>query len=281
MRAFPLGYVPSAKDVLEYYGSEGDSEVKEMIFEYSQYRQTMLVLDESAFGNRKRSVMLRSPDDIPNMAKATLSREENPMAPRKYPAFHGTVKKYRHPNAAGLREVQRIGADCVIDIDIKVGYKKAFRAGESVVRLYDKYDIPYFVKFSGGTGPHIIIPAEALPGDCGRFDDLCQRILEFVMRKTGAPGIDTSFSSPTHFLRLPYSIHERTGLVSIPLSEEQFHNFKPKMAEIPNVEVVQKFCEVSRQSVENLRNLIADAGGETKGRRRRFPFGRGKGQDLD
>jgi len=277
----PLGYVPSAKDILEYYGSESKSGIKEAIFEYSKYRQTMLVLDTSAFENRKRSVMLRSQDDIPNMARATLSREANPMAPRKYPAFHGTVKKYRHPNLAGLREVQMIGADCVIDIDIKVGYKKAFRAGESVVRLYDKYDIPYFVKFSGGTGPHIIIPAEALPGDCGKFDEVSERILQFVMKKTGAPGIDTSFSSPTHFLRLPYSVHERTGLVSIPLSKEEFYDFKPKMAEIPNVEVVQKFCEVSRQSIENLRNLINEASGDIKGRRRWHPFGRGEGQDFD
>jgi len=277
----PLGYVPSAKDVLEYYGSESKPGIKETIFEYSKYRQTMLVLDTSAFENRKRSVMLRCQDDIPNMARATLSREANPMAPRKYPAFHGTVKKYRHPNVAGLREVQRIGADCVIDIDIKVGYKKAFRAGESVVRLYDKYDIPYFVKFSGGTGPHIIIPAEALPGDCGKFDEVSERILQFVMKKTGAPGIDTSFSSPAHFLRLPYSVHERTGLVSIPLSKEEFYNFKPKMAEIPNVEVVQKFCDVSRQSIENLRNLINEASEDTRGRRRWYPFGRGEGQDFD
>ena len=231
-------------------------------------------MDTSAFGKRGRSRRLRSPDDFADMAKAPLLREANPRAPRRYPSFHGTVKRRRSASFKVSRGHRGTGVDFVIDIDIKTGYKKAFKAGAAVLRLFDKYGVPYFVKFSGGTGPHFIVPAEAFPLDCGSFGEVSQRLLQFVIDKTGVPRIDTSFSSPSHFLRLPYSVHEGTGLVSIPLTKDTFYKFRPRMAEIPNVEVADKLYEITKQTTENLRNLIDEATKSSKESRRWFPFRR-------
>jgi hypothetical protein len=47
--------------------------------------------------------------------------------------------------------------------------------------------------------------------------------------------IDLSFRHPQHFLRMPYALHERTGLVSLPLTMEEYEAFTPEMARPENV----------------------------------------------
>jgi len=53
-----------------------------------------------------------------------------------------------------------------------------------------------------------------------------------------AQKLDRSFTSPAHFLRLAYSINEKTGLVSLPIRLEEFDNFFWQEAKIEEVKVI-------------------------------------------
>jgi hypothetical protein len=50
--------------------------------------------------------------------------------------------------------------------------------------------------------------------------------------------LDRSFTNSSHFLRLAYSMHERTGLVSIPVEMEKFEKFSWRKAEARWVRVL-------------------------------------------
>lgn len=55
--------------------------------------------------------------------------------------------------------------------------------------------------------------------------------------------IDTVLISSRHMFRMPYSVNEKTSLVSIPIKIDQIKNFKPSQAKIKNVEVETSFLD--------------------------------------
>jgi len=55
--------------------------------------------------------------------------------------------------------------------------------------------------------------------------------------------IDTILISSRHMIRMPYSINEKTSLVSLPLKLNQIKNFQPSQAKIKNIEVETSFLE--------------------------------------
>jgi hypothetical protein len=76
--------------------------------------------------------------------------------------------------------------------------------------------------------------------------------------------LDNSFSDGGHFLRLPYSLNERTGLVSLPLRPEDYDRFEPAMAETTNVRVGEEGFRtddlIARQ--DGMRRLLEEALGD-------------------
>lgn len=55
--------------------------------------------------------------------------------------------------------------------------------------------------------------------------------------------IDTILISSRHMIRIPYSLNEKTNLVSLPLKLNQIKDFKPLQAKMKNVEVENSFFE--------------------------------------
>jgi hypothetical protein len=159
------------------------------------------------------------------------------------------------------------GADLVMDIDVKGDYKEAFRDGRKILDFLDSYNAPYRVKFSGGSGPHIIIPYEAFPESLsgGRFDRAHKLLFQIITSRSGASHVDGSFTSTGHFYRMPYSLNEITGLVSLPLTREQYDDFTPSMAEVSNVQVDDNwFQEPDEKAREALMEIIRDNTGRSK-----------------
>jgi len=62
--------------------------------------------------------------------------------------------------------------------------------------------------------------------------------------------LDRSFTSPAHFLRLAYSINEKTGLVSLPIRLEEFNNFFWQAARLEEVKVVDDWWGIVPADVQ-------------------------------
>jgi hypothetical protein len=187
------------------------------------------------------------------------------VVPRRYPAFHGTLGRYLA--ASGIISRGQKGADLVFDIDVKGNYREAFREGRRIIDFLDSYNAPYRIKFSGGSGPHIIIPYEAFPESLssGRFDRAYKLLFQIVSSRSKAGHIDGSFTSTGHFFRIPYSLNENTGLASLPLSREQYDDFTPSMAEVPSVQVDDEwFQEPDEGAKEALTEVIRDGLGRSR-----------------
>jgi hypothetical protein len=143
------------------------------------------------------------------------------QVPPRYPGLHATV-----------------GRDLVFEVDAKQDRREAFEGGRRVMEFLDRYGAPYRVKFSGNSSSHVIIPRaayETLISEEQR-SALSRRLYAWVVEQCGV-AVDGSFGGEHHFLRLPYSLNERTGLVSLPLSREEYDDFELEMAEAPRVRV--------------------------------------------
>ena len=69
--------------------------------------------------------------------------------------------------------------------------------------------------------------------------------------------LDTIFISSRHMFRSPYSINEKSGLVSIPINADQFNNFNLSLAKINNVKVEGAF--IKRPDMQEATQLIVQA----------------------
>jgi len=250
-----LGYILTAEDVFAYYGEERE-DIQRAIFRYGEDRETVVVMQTSILGRgRGDGPGFRSPEQILEISRMCLDEQEGPVL-RNYPAFHGTVGKYSENGGIFRRTRTLVGSDMVFDIDVKTNYKEAFRHGMRIADFLDRYDVPYRVKFSGGSGPHIILPYEVFPKPFS--DAKFKRVFNMISNLAEAEHVDGSLWAPTHFLRLPYSLNENTGLASLPLTREKMESFEPGMAEIQNVKVDENWFELPEDSQERMERFFVD-----------------------
>jgi hypothetical protein len=256
----PLGYVLTMKDVIEYY--TGREDVQRALLSHGRRRKVVSGLDAGIFGQRGKP--LTEPGQIAEMMERSLEKQISAV-PRKYPSFHACITRMsvngngKNGGEFGHERTDTL-SDVVIDIDIKDNQKAAWAQGRKVLDVLDSYGVPYRVKFSGHASPHILLPGELFPPEVnrGKGGGFLGRLIEFVTRKAKATNVDGSFSSPEHYLRMPYSLNEHTGLVSIPIRPGEYDSFRVEMAEAPNVEVREDWMEVSHRG--GIDNLLADAG---------------------
>ncbi|MCZ6677151.1 MAG: hypothetical protein O7E52_07850 [Candidatus Poribacteria bacterium] len=250
-----LGYILSQEDILAYYGEQRE-DVAAAIFRYGQDRDTVLVMNSATLSRgHGDGPGFNSPEQITEIARESLSELEERI-PRKYPAFHGTVCRYANQGFF-KRDRRRLGVDMVFDIDIKTNYRETFRYAARIVDFLDRHDVPYRIKFSGNTSAHIILPCEAFPQPFPKSE--FQRLFKTIQEKSGVQDVDDSFSSSSaHFLRLPYSLNENTGLVSLPLTREEFDGFEPGRAEWQNVEVNDAWFRLPEDAQERMERFLVD-----------------------
>lgn len=253
-----IGYILSAEDVLAYYGAERQ-DIPNALFRYGKDRETIAVLQTGVLGRgRGDGPGFRSPEQILATARMCMDDQKGNV-PRNYPGFHGTVGRYELSRGILRRKQKPIGSDMVFDIDVKNNYKEAFRNGTRIVEFLDHYNVPHRVKFSGGSGPHIILPYEVFPHPFS--DAKFKQVFTTIVNLSEAQHVDTSFHSPGHFLRLPYSLNENTGLASLPLRREQLESFEPGMAEIQNVMVDESWFSLPEDAPERMMRFLVDVFG--------------------
>ena len=136
----------------------------------------------------------------------------------------------------------RISWDFLLDLDAE-DFDAARRAAYKAKQVLEKFNVEnYLLKFSGRRGFHLIIPSLSLdifqPGESRlAYPKLAVMLAKFFEAVICEPEvkIDLSVYKPRQLMRAPYSYHEKTGLLSIPVDDPldfRMEEAKPENAEI-------------------------------------------------
>jgi len=268
---------PIEEEIISYYSRKDI--LKEML-KISNNREFIGVFRNGAYSKRPSIIQYES--DITEMVKAGIT------------SFHCSVERWKNPlllstDTKNYDEL-RIGFDFIIDIDSKIGIEAAAICAQLVCNLLKEYKIKsYGVKFSGSRGFHIILPFEAFPKEIDfeeirkQYPKIPKILSEFIREKIKEELLETLVERYTiknllettkshtldpynwveiekgwgerHLFRAPYSINEKTWLISIPIEEPK--NFNLKMALMSNVKINSEFFKIPDS--EEAENLLLDA----------------------
>jgi len=167
--------------------------------------------------------------------------------------------------------------DFIIDIDAKVKLEHAIVATEVIHNFLKDLGVEATVKFSGRRGVHIGVAAEAFPDSIdfkktsSRYPEVPQALAEFIVEKLREQILEglideeggvaslvkclpsISELSPyafidiekgwgnRHLFRLPYSLHPKQWLVSVPIKIEDLKHFKPENAKPEKIKTDVEF----------------------------------------
>ena len=222
-------------------------EIQKNIFEFCKNREISPRYFEG-FGTRPDSFEYQG-DVFELVKKGTTS-------------FHCSQELWKNPLdiITGMTDEQanelREGWDLLIDIDSKyIDYSKIM--ARVILDLLKFHNIKNFgIKFSGSKGFHLIIPWKAFPKEINevstadKFPEYPRIITQYIIEKTKSQLIekvsdlerpseyvsdfeapkevmpDLILVSPRHLFRTPYSLHEKTALASVVLTEDELEKFQ-------------------------------------------------------
>jgi len=235
--------------IISYYSRK---DVQQAMYNYAKGRKICVLRNfRPMFGNSQ----LRKPEDLLYIM-AFYSQE-----PKLWPSIHGMASRRNDDGRAVF--------DLVVEVDFKKSRSKSFSLSRPIVNLLQNLGVDFRMKFSGNASPHIIIPAEAFPEEWRKISkcrSLYGKLLEFFRTQIKSPRtLDGSFRNPNHFLRMPYSLNENTGLVSLPMRVEDFDRFSWESARPESVEIVEDWwTPVAEDAPERTAALIEMAFGQRK-----------------
>jgi len=129
--------------------------------------------------------------------------------------------------------------DLGIDMDAhEIPYEQCYIETKRLKDFFDEYKIPYSIRFTG-SGFHFnvsgaYIPSKHEEGVLGKVET-CKRIVYELSVLLNLTSLDKSIYDIRRIWRMPYSLHSKTNLVCLPLTDEQFENFNKDMALPENV----------------------------------------------
>lgn len=197
-------------------------------------------------------------------------------------AFHGSVERWKNPHLIDEVDDPddlRTGWDLVIDIDCDHDLAFAKMTAKTLLEELREFGIDHVsVKFSGNRGFHLGVRHEAFPDRLegepisSWYPDLPQAIVGFLRSRIRDrladrfiehdPAIrdqiypdDTDEPDPyslcdvendwgdRHLFRMPYSVNEKSWLVSLPIDPEAIDDFEKQDAEPDAVTVEHRFLD--------------------------------------
>lgn len=253
--------------ILEYYSRK---DVQSILIESAKDREVGIKFNDT-FG--KRPDVLQYENDVYELTSQGAT------------SFHISQERWSNPLLlrTGMTKSQlddlRIGWDLIIDVDGKtLEYSKivTFYLLEAL-KFHNIKNIS--VKYSGNKGFHIGIPFESFPRNVNNQEtkDLFpegvkiiasylvdmirshvnEKIQDFDKKKLVE--IDSLLISSRHMFRAPYSINEKSGLVSIPINPNNILDFDVNEANVENVKVNRKFLDRTNISSLDASSLIIQA----------------------
>ncbi len=274
-------------EAIKYYSK---LEICSFIAKVSQNREVAVQLQGGHYS--KRPQIIQFPQDITSFAQEGgtsfhISQER----------WSDPLKLSSEITPAEMEKI-RIGWDFIIDIDCP-DFKISTLAAEAIIEFFNEYNINPQIKFSGNKGWHICIPFEAFPsGSEKEFPHLSDTLIKFVNEKIKPIfrkklsecnfdlgkfleennlekkdymekeeinlqkllGLDIQLASPRHLIRAPYSLHEKSGLVSKVISPKEIKNFKKEDAHPKKIEKVNEhFMNGEKFAGEEMIEIITEA----------------------
>jgi len=233
-------------------------EVQQRMIEIAKDREIAGTFESGSYS--KRPDILVYPKDIEEKVKlgviafhCSVEQWKNPMALKP---------ELSQEELSNLRKAW----DVIIDIDAKAKVEHAKIAAKCVCDFLKDFGIKATVKFSGRRGFHIGISAQALPSKINfkevskLYPDLLKTIINFIREKTkdiildelikyegGVAALIKTVESVSelsafsfleiendwgvrHMFRMPFSLHNKTFLVSLPIDVKKLLDFKPEDA---------------------------------------------------
>ena len=149
-----------------------------------------------------------------------------------------------------------VGYDFAMDFDAheEGGFYQAFQDVKKIVKLFDKWEIPYSVRFSG-SGFHLVIEDQFLP-KMKDFMMAFQGFAQYLKVIFDLKSLDESIYDIRRIWKCPYSIDFKTGNVCLPLSKEQFEHFTLGMVKPQSVLRYNLFNRGNLNREGSLENVI-------------------------
>jgi hypothetical protein len=225
-------------EAVKYYS---DRQVQEQIVKAGKNREVIPSFGDKGFGKRPAIIM--------------YEREIYDLARKGATSFHASEERWINPlmlqtssSPKKLDELRK-GWDLILDIDTEK-FEYAKKTTALLVEALKSHGIKHVsLKFSGNKGFHVGVPFESFPKSfSGKpikelFPEAPRTIaeyLKFFVEKRLAEhigeqpfqkvSVDTVFLAPRHLFRMPYSLHEKSGLVSLPIPVDGLERFKKKDA---------------------------------------------------
>ena len=241
---------------LEYYARK---DIQRALVESAPNREVAVSFGDKGFGKRPDTLNYES--DVLELAKQGAT------------SFHISEEHWQNPRllTPGMTKKQlddlRTGWDFILDIDSpNLEHSKiiAFYLIQAL-KFHNIQNIS--IKYSGNKGFHIGIPFSSFPKEFNEektkaiFPDLPRVVAEYLtdMIKEHLSEkikdadideilqVDTVLISPRHLYRAPYSLHEKSGLASIPIDPETVLDFDKNEAlpekVVPSIKFLDKSSE--------------------------------------
>ncbi len=164
-----------------------------------------------------------------------------------HPGIHLTHAEYdRHPLRFGDQGGSR-AFHFFLDVDGRNSLSPAKNVISSMSSSLEEVGVPHWLKFSGRSGFHLHIPASAFEDTLGTnpaqtAPRLFLDIKHFLIRRAAEEcpsDLADSILHPKRFYptsqgiqRLPFSLHEETGLLAVPLVRRDLRHFDPRIASV-------------------------------------------------
>ena len=253
------------EEILKYYS---DKKLLNAILEASLDREVVPILSSGSFGKRPNAVFYER--DIEQLVKEGAI------------SFHGSVERWKNPLSlrTDMRRADfdklRAGWDLIIDIDCDRELEYAKKAAKAVCKALRGRGLKsYSVKFSGNRGFHIGVPFEVFPksimgiGEISKqFPKIPHMLINYIKYLVKAPlqdefgedpdkilVLDSALVTSRHLIRMPYCLHRKTWLVSLPIKEAEIDSFKKEDAQAGKVSVKGKFLDRAVEENEALELL--------------------------
>ncbi len=237
---------------LKYYSQE---KIQKAIIRHSLHKEVVASYGGKGFG--KRPDTLNYDSDILELAKQGAT------------SFHISEEHWKNPRnlVPGMTKRQldelRKGWDFILDID-SPNLEHSKIIAHFLIQAMKFHDITNIsVKFSGNKGFHIGVPFKSFPDE---FNDTplkelfpdSARIVANYLTEMIRPHlserlknenieevlkVDTVLISPRHLYRAPYSLHEKSGLASLPIDPETVLEFNKTDASPEKIEPTLNFLE--------------------------------------
>lgn len=264
--------VPTVNEIVKYYSQE---DILREMLKIAKNREFVGAFKDGGYA--KRPAMIQYPSDIIQAVKRGIT------------SFHCSVERWSNPMQLSTEtknyDELRIGWDLLLDIDSHLGMEVAQRCAKLVCDFLRKYGIKSFgIKFSGSRGFHILVPFEAFPKEINyeptakQYPKIPHTIVEFIKENIQEDLLKWLIDRFTakklseimpkqdldafyfveiesgwgerHLFRVPYSLNEKTWLVSIPLKDPM--DFDPRNAQIDKVNVKYPFFEPKKEEATEL-----------------------------